>query len=244
MRIGEIAALVGLTTRAIRHYHHVGLLPEPERRPNGYRAYSVRDAVLLARVRRLTELGLSLDEVRNALADDAGRELTEILEELDADLARQEADIRERRRRLGALLAEPPGATGPVSPALAALLAQAPRTESPSAAKDRDYLTLLDATGTGNEEMLGLLGTLVGDPAVVELYERLDALAEAPTDDPRIAPLAADLMAAVPEELFAAIPEDGVVVTGFKEALLAEYAPAQAEVVGRLMDAFMERGRG
>ncbi|AYV32862.1 Mercuric resistance operon regulatory protein (plasmid) [Streptomyces sp. ADI95-16] len=92
MRIGEIAALVGLTTRAIRHYHHVGLLPEPERRPNGYRAYSVRDAVLLARVRRLTELGLSLDEVRNALADDAGRELTEILEELDADLARQEAE--------------------------------------------------------------------------------------------------------------------------------------------------------
>ncbi len=37
MRIGEIAALVGLTTRAIRHYHHVGLLPEPARRPNGYR---------------------------------------------------------------------------------------------------------------------------------------------------------------------------------------------------------------
>ena len=51
-------------------------------------------------------------------------------------------------------------------------------------------------------------------------------------------------MAAVPEELFAAIPKDGVVVTGFKEALLAEYTPAQAEVVGRLMEVFMERGRG
>ncbi|MDX3456238.1 MerR family transcriptional regulator [Streptomyces sp. ME02-8801-2C] len=244
MRIGEIAALVGVTARAIRHYHHVGLLPEPERRPNGYRAYGVRDAVLLARVRRLTELGLSLDEVRDALADDAGRELTEILEELDADLARQEADIRERRRRLGALLAEPPGATGPVSPALAALLAQAPRTDSPSAAKDREYLTLLDATSTGDQEIFALLGTMVADPAVVDLYERLDALADAPTDDPRIALLAADLMAAVPEELFAAIPQDGVIVTGFKEALLAEYTPAQAEVVGRLMEAFMERGRG
>ncbi|MEV2254467.1 MerR family transcriptional regulator [Streptomyces sp. NPDC050147] len=243
MRIGEIAALVGLTTRAIRHYHHVGLLPEPERRPNGYRAYSVRDAVLLARVRQLTELGLSLDEVRDALADDAERELAEVLKELDADLARQEADIRERRRRLCALLAEPPGATGPVSPALAALLAQAPRTDSPSAAKDREYLTLMDAR-TGSQEIFALLGTLIADPAVVELYERLDALAEAPADDPRIAPLAADLMAAVPEELFAAIPEHGVVVSGFKEALLAEYAPAQAEVVGRLMEAFMERGRG
>ncbi|MYS82084.1 MerR family transcriptional regulator [Embleya scabrispora] len=244
MRIGEIAALVGLTTRAIRHYHHVGLLPEPERRPNGYRAYSVRDAVLLARVRRLTELGLGLDEVRDALADDAGRELAEILKELDADLARQEADIRERRRRLGALLAEPPGATGPVSPGLAALLAQAPRTDSPSAAKDREYLTLVDATGTGSQEIFALLATLVADPAVVELYERLDALAEAPADDPRIVLLAADLMAAVPDELFAAIPQDGVVVAGLKEALLAEYAPAQAEVVRRLMDAFMKRGRG
>lgn len=111
MRIGEIAALVGLTTRAIRHYHHVGLLPEPERRPNGYRAYSIRDAVLLARVRRLTELGLSLDEVRDVLGEDAGRELAEVLEELDADLARQEADIRERRCRLSALLSEPPDAT-------------------------------------------------------------------------------------------------------------------------------------
>ncbi|WP_369383085.1 MerR family transcriptional regulator [Streptomyces sp. cg36] len=244
MRIGEVAALVGLTTRAIRHYHHVGLLPEPERRPNGYRNYSVRDAVLLTRMRRLTELGLSLDEVRDALAEDAGRELTEILEELDADLARQEADVRERRRRLGALLAEPPGATGPVSPALAALLTQAPQTDSPSAAKDREYLTLLDATRTGSQEMLALLGTLAGDPAVADLYERLDALAEAPADDPRIAPLAADLMAAVPEELFAALPEGGVVVSGFREALLAEYSPAQAQVVSRLIDAFRQRGRG
>ncbi|MFI1170017.1 MerR family transcriptional regulator [Streptomyces melanogenes] len=243
MRIGEVATLVGLTTRAIRHYHHVGLLLEPERRPNGYRVYSVRDAVLLARVRRFTELGLSLDEVRDALADDAGRELTEILEELDADLVRQEAAIRERRCRLAALLAAPPGATGPVSPALAALLAQAPRTDSPSAAKDREYLTLLDVISTGNQEMLALLATLVADPAVAELYGRLDTLAEAPTDDPRIAPLAADLIAAVPEELFAAIPKDGVAVRGFKEALLAEYTPAQAEVVGRLMEAFAERGR-
>lgn len=109
MRIGEIAAVVGVTTRAIRHYHHVGLLPEPERRPNGYRAYSLRDAVLLARVRRLTELGLGLDEVRDVLADDAGRELAEVLTELDADLARQEAEIQERRRRLAVLLAAGPG---------------------------------------------------------------------------------------------------------------------------------------
>ncbi|NJQ02268.1 MerR family transcriptional regulator [Streptomyces zingiberis] len=244
MRIGEIAALVGLTTRAIRHYHHVGLLPEPERRPNGYRAYGVRDAVLLARVRRLTELGLSLDEVRDTLRDDTGRELAEVLAELDADLARQEAAIRERRRRLGALLADPPGPAGPVSPGLAALLAQAPGTDSPSAAKDREYLPLMDGTSAAHQRLFALLGKAVADPAAAGLYERFDALADAPVHDPRVASLAADLMAAVPDELFAAIPEGEAVVPGFKEALLAEYTPAQAEVVSRLMQAFMERSRG
>ncbi|MFF0551871.1 MerR family transcriptional regulator [Streptomyces sp. NPDC004311] len=244
MRIGEIAAVVGVTTRAIRHYHHVGLLPEPERRPNGYRAYTVRDAVLLARVRRLTELGLSLDEVRDVLADDAGRDLADVLEELDADLARQEAAIKERRRRLAVLLAAEPREGEPISPALAALLAKAPHTTSPAAAKDREHLALLDATGVGGEEVYAALGPLAADPAVLALYERLDELADAAEDDPRIPGLAAALVAAVPDEVFAAVPRDGAVVSGFKEALLAEYAPAQAEVVRLVMEAFIERGRG
>ncbi|MEU3725949.1 MerR family transcriptional regulator [Streptomyces sp. NPDC031705] len=243
MRIGEIAALVGVTTRAIRHYHHVGLLPEPERRPNGYRAYTVRDAVLLARVRRLTELGLGLDEVRDVLADDAGRELGEVLAELDADLARQEAELAGRRRRLAVLLAAGPGEGEPLSPALAALLAEVPPTGSPAAAKDREHLTLLDASGAGGEELYALLGPLASDPAVLALYERLDELAEAPAGDPRIAPLAAEMVAAVPDAVFDAIPSDGPVVAGLGEALLAEYPPAQAEVVRLVMRAFVERGR-
>ncbi|MEU9036580.1 MerR family transcriptional regulator [Streptomyces sp. NPDC048352] len=243
MRIGEIAALVGVTTRAIRHYHHVGLLPEPERRPNRYRTYTVRDAVLLARVRRLTELGLGLDEVRDVLADDAGRELGEVLAELDADLARQEAELAGRRRRLAVLLASGPGEGEPLSPALAALLAEVPPTGSPAAAKDREHLTLLDASGAGGEELYALLGPLASDPAVLALYERLDELAEAPAGDPRIAPLAAEMVAAVPDAVFDAIPSDGPVVAGLGEALLAEYPPAQAEVVRLVMRAFVERGR-
>lgn len=258
MRIGEIAALVGLTTRAIRHYHHVGLLPEPGRRPNGYRAYSVRDAVRLARVRRLTELGLSLDEVRDVLADDAGRELAEVLQELDADLARQEAELAERRRRLAVLLAAPPGEAEPLSPALAALLAKAPETDSPAAALDREHLSLLDAAGAVGEELYASLGAVAADPAVLALYERLDALADAAVDDPRIGPLAAELVAAMPAEAIAAIgaaggqghgegqgqgPGPGS-APGFMEALLAEYAPAQAEVVRRVMDTFTDMGTG
>jgi DNA-binding transcriptional MerR regulator len=99
MRIGELAALAGVSTRTVRHYHHLGLLPEPVRLTNGYREYRLRDAVALARVRRLAEVGLSLDEIRDVLADDQDRELREVLLELDADLARQQEAIGARRNR-------------------------------------------------------------------------------------------------------------------------------------------------
>ncbi|GAA3067826.1 MerR family transcriptional regulator [Streptomyces glomeratus] len=234
MRIGEIAALVGVTSRAVRHYHHIGLLPEPKRQANGYRAYSLRDAVLLARIRRLTELGLGLDEVRDVLANDAGRELAEVLGELDADLARQEREIQERRRVLAGLLDGPLTPDAPLSPALVELLTAAPATASPAAAKDREHLSLLDTTAAG-DAVYGALRPLAEDPAVLALYERLDELDGAAADDPRIAALADDMAAAVPDEVLAAIPDKGAVATGLEQALLADYPPAQAEVVRRVM---------
>ncbi|MEW1581389.1 MerR family transcriptional regulator [Streptomyces microflavus] len=245
MRIGEIAALVGVTSRAVRHYHHIGLLPEPARRANGYRAYTVRDAVLLARIRRLTEIGLSLDEVRDVLADDAGRELVEVLGELDADLARQEREIRERRRVLAALLEAPLTSEGPLSPGLAALLEGAPVTGSPAAAKDREHLVLLDAAGGGaGAKVYAALRPLAEDPGVLELYGRLDELAGAGADDPRIAPLAADLAAAVPDDVLAVIPQGESAATGVGRALLDDYPPAQREVVRRVMETLAERVQG
>ncbi len=150
MRIGELAATVGVTTRTVRHYHHLGLLPEPGRLGNGYRDYGLRHAVVLARIRRLTELGLGLAEVRDVLADDAGRDLVEVLTELDEDLARQESAIRERRARLRTLL-DAGELTGEAAalPELTALFAElthasAPVPDSPMAAKDREMLALLD----------------------------------------------------------------------------------------------------
>ncbi|WP_407564528.1 MerR family transcriptional regulator [Streptomyces sp. 184] len=217
MRIGELAALAGVTTRTVRHYHRIGLLPEPARRANGYRVYTLRDAVELARVRRLTELGLSLDEVRDALADDAGKELHEILAELDADLARQEAAVRQRRARLAELLrhAESGGLTaeGPVSPELAAVFADMSRAsarlgvpEPVSAAKERELLALLDTTADDARRgwLDALLHALSSDPEAMtrayDIYARLDELAGAEVTDPRVGELARDVVAALPDE--------------------------------------------
>ncbi|MFI1163083.1 MerR family transcriptional regulator [Streptomyces sp. NPDC020801] len=239
MRIGELAAAVGVTTRTVRHYHHLGLLPEPERRANGYRHYTLRHAVVLARIRRLTELGLGLAEVRDVLADDAGRDLTEVLEELDADLARQEAAIRDRRARLRALLdaGELP-AEGPVSPELAALFSEtaAHLPDSPMAAKDREILALLEtaAAPADRERLMNALSSAFAAPDAAaraqEAYALLDALADAGPDDPRVAEAARAIAGCVPPQMLPdTAMDDGD--HGFLRALYADFAPAQAEAI-------------
>ncbi|MFJ9358400.1 MerR family transcriptional regulator [Streptomyces mirabilis] len=255
MRIGELAVTVGVTTRTVRHYHHLGLLPEPERRPNGYREYTLRHAVVLARIRRLTELGLGLAEVRDVLADDAGRDLAEVLEELDADLARQEAAIRERRERLRALLDRDGNlpAEGPVSPELAALLTgMAHGPESPMAARDREVLALIDtvASPESRQRLMAALGSAFETPAAVarahEVYALLDALADADpydADDPRVDEAARALADCLPDSL---LPETHLAPSlddSFLRALYADVAPAQAEAIRRAMRMFTERGR-
>ncbi|WP_369143939.1 MerR family transcriptional regulator [Streptomyces sp. R44] len=243
MRIGEIAALVGVTPRAVRHYHHSGLLPEPERRANGYREYGVRDAVLLARIRRLTELGLGLDEVRDVLAGDEGRGLAEVLEELADDLARQEAVIRERRENLAPLLAEARAgrlaAEGPVSPELAALLAGLGELpESPMAAKDREILALLD-TVVPEAERARLMELMHGAASGArELYGLLDALADAEADDPRVEGAARALAAVLPDGRAVELPPEGA--GGLADTFFADLAPAQSAAVRRAVELVTE----
>jgi DNA-binding transcriptional MerR regulator len=263
MRIGELADLVGISTRAIRHYHRIGLLPEPARKANGYREYSLRDAVELARVRRLTELGLSLEEAGDALAGDADRDLAEILRELDADLARQEAEVRRRRARLAQLLRQAeaggmPSGQAPVSPGLARLFgrmasvaAERPGPEPAMAAKDRDLMALLEtvsaAHGTGWLDVL--TRALSSDPGAVErayaVYARLDDLAGSPADDPRVETAARAIVAAIPEPARQAIPGGSLEETdgGFAAAFYADLAPAQAAAIRRAVDLMTQSRR-
>ncbi|POX37609.1 MerR family transcriptional regulator [Streptomyces sp. Ru73] len=273
MRIGELAALAGVSTRTVRHYHHLGLLPEPERRANGYREYALRDAVLLARVRRLTELGLSLDEVRDVLAEDAGRALHEVLAELDADLARQEAEIRERRSRLRTLLrrAEEHGglpAEGPVSEELADVFgrmarasAARPGPEPAMAATERELMALFESMGTGSAEVSTLLGSALEAPGAMdrayEVYALLDELAEAAVDDPRVDRAARALCDCLPDEMAAQLaagaqealaaeearPGDAAAARALMDAFYAHFAPAQAAAIRQAIRLFAERAR-
>ncbi|MFF5182168.1 MerR family transcriptional regulator [Streptomyces sp. NPDC000345] len=63
MRIGELAARAGTTTRTLRYYESRGLLPA-RRGENGYRTYDEDDLKLLRQIRTLQDFGFDLEETR------------------------------------------------------------------------------------------------------------------------------------------------------------------------------------
>jgi DNA-binding transcriptional MerR regulator len=73
VKIGQVAEQSGVSVDTVRFYERVGVLPEPQRRPSGYREYEHDTIERIRFARELQELGLSLDEIVQALAaHDAG----------------------------------------------------------------------------------------------------------------------------------------------------------------------------
>ncbi|MET8812823.1 MerR family transcriptional regulator [Streptomyces sp. NPDC004549] len=68
MRIGDAAAEVGTTPRALRFYEQRGLLPPPRRTGAGQRDYGPAELALLQVIRRLLTLGLTVSDLA-AIAD-------------------------------------------------------------------------------------------------------------------------------------------------------------------------------
>jgi DNA-binding transcriptional MerR regulator len=114
VRISEVAQAVGTTTRTIRYYEEIGLLPGSEDRAQGaHRSYTEADVERLREVLQLKELlGVSLDELKTLLeaeearaalraefhADETDKERrTAILAELIGHLDRQLELLRSRR---------------------------------------------------------------------------------------------------------------------------------------------------
>ncbi len=98
----EVAELAGTSLRAVRHYHQVGLLAEPQRRSNGYKQYGVAHLVRLVRIKRLTDLGFSLPQI--AAMGDADDHPEEALRDLDAELAATIERLQAARVELGLIL--------------------------------------------------------------------------------------------------------------------------------------------
>ena len=100
--ISELAGYAGVTVRAVRHYHQIGLLPEPERDHSGYRSYDAAAVVRLIRVRTLAEAGVPLARVRDLLDADPDT-FAAATAEIDRQLRAQIRALQEHRRRIALL---------------------------------------------------------------------------------------------------------------------------------------------
>ena len=68
VRIGELSQRTEVPIRTIRYYERIGVLPDPERTPAGYRDYGSETVDRLRFVRSSQAVGFSLGEIREILA--------------------------------------------------------------------------------------------------------------------------------------------------------------------------------
>jgi DNA-binding transcriptional MerR regulator len=102
LTIGRLASYAGVTIRAVRHYHQIGLLPEPERDTSGYRTYDADAVVRLIRIRTLAEAGVPLARVRELLDADP-QTFAFATAEIDRQLRAQIRALQQHRRRIAQL---------------------------------------------------------------------------------------------------------------------------------------------
>jgi DNA-binding transcriptional MerR regulator len=67
LKIGELAAELNLNPRTIRYYEQIGLLPDPERTPAGYRLYGREDRERLEFILKAKCIGLTLEDIGEVL---------------------------------------------------------------------------------------------------------------------------------------------------------------------------------
>jgi DNA-binding transcriptional MerR regulator len=104
LTIGQMASYAGVTVRTVRHYHQIGLLPEPGRDRSGYRTYGPAALVRLIRIRTLAEAGVPLARVQELL-DASPEEFARAVDEIDKELRAEMRRLRENRKRIARLAA-------------------------------------------------------------------------------------------------------------------------------------------
>ncbi len=97
MTIGDLAKASGVKVVTIRYYEQAGLLPAPPRTEGNYRIYGPEHHHRLQFVRRLRDLGFTLEQVRDLLqlASDKKQACDDVDRMTRDHLARVEEKIRD-----------------------------------------------------------------------------------------------------------------------------------------------------
>ncbi|MDT7553165.1 MAG: hypothetical protein QOI16_1701 [Pseudonocardiales bacterium] len=227
----ELAELAGTSLRAVRHYHEVGLLAEPERRGNGYKQYGVTHLVRVLRIKRLTDLGFSLAQI--SAMGDTDDHPEQALRTLDAELAATIERLQGVRVELALILSQ--AVLTDLPPEIAPAAGDAELTDI-----DRSFVVVLSRIlgPQGLQAYADMLQNLPVNPNASEFYD-LPADADERTRQgvaERLAPYARVLRAEHPG--LSTLNVDAPRGARFVEQTLGEamqdlYNPAQLDVVQR-----------
>lgn len=192
LTISQLASYAGVTVRAVRHYHRIGLLPEPERDRSGYRTYDAAAVVRLIRIRTLADAGVPLSRVQELL--DAGPEdFAGGVQEIDKALRAEIRRLQHTRSRLARLAAGEhlalPQSVVDYLDRLRALGVEERYIEM-----ERDAWIMIAAQVPHSiDSVIAKKHAELNDPDMVKLYGLLSGALTWSADDPRIVEVA-DIM--------------------------------------------------
>jgi DNA-binding transcriptional MerR regulator len=204
LTIGQLAAYAGVTTRAVRHYHQVGLLPEPERDASGYRRYGAGAVVTLIRIRTLANAGVPLSRIGEMLDADAVAFAAEV-DRIDSHLRDEVDRLQASRQQIARLaagdsLALPPEVVGYLD-----RLRELGLSERVLAGERDGWILIAARWPDRVREFVPAKLAQLEDPRLVRLYRLLSELSDsdAGRDDPRVTEVV-DIMTGLAEQAYAA----------------------------------------
>lgn len=240
LTISQLASHTGTTVAAVRHYHKVGLLPEPERDHSGYRRYDAEAVVRLIRIRVLASAGVPLAEIETLLDADPDA-FAATVEEIDRGLRAEARRLQRTRKRLARLaagdhLALPESIVGYLD-----RLRSLGVTERYIEKECDAWIMVAAQVPAQIEAMMVQKHRDLDDPDMVRLYELFSQSFDYTADDARVVE-AADLLDRI---LTRAVEAGELNVDGFDEPFvnlmdttMAQSAPASE----RLLELLAERG--
>lgn len=234
LTIGQAAAYAGLTARAVRHYHQLGLIDEPPRDSSGYRRYSARDVIDLIRIRALAQAGVPLSRVGELLAADRA-ELDAAIAEIDEQLRTEIRRLEDHRKAI-AQLATIDGLALPAEVVSYLDMLRDLGLSETMVTIERDAWLIV--TAQIPDEIAGWIAlkrSSFDDPQIVAMYKALDAAFDLVPGDPRLEELADDLSCVF--ERFAA---DATTDTDADSTAADRYGSAQDEPIDDTVAALLD----
>jgi DNA-binding transcriptional MerR regulator len=244
LTIGQLAAYAGVTVRAVRHYHQIGLLPEPERDASGYRRYGPAAVVSLIKIRTLANAGVPLSEIGQMLEAEAST-FAEAVQRIDSHLRDEIERLEISRKQIAQLTAGDSLALPPEVTSYLDRLREIGVSERVVEGERDGWILVVARWPDSIREIMAAKHAQLDDPQLVRLYRLGSEIfhSDAGDDDPRLEE-AADIMAGLLEQAYppGEIDPGEVAQDDLPFELLDALAVESDPRAQRMLDLMRERG--